>query len=93
MHVVLSRYLERVKFDGLWASELILPVTQRQLLRVVPNVANGEPLFIHGAAPLYAVRSRLVAGEPLESVALDFGVPTDEIEEAIGAILPTALAA
>lgn len=72
-----------------------MPLIPMQRVRWAVEVlaAEGEPLFVHGGAPLYAVRSRLVAGEPLESVALDFGVPTDEIEEAIGAIWPTALAA
>lgn len=92
-HDVISQHLERISFDDTWASELILPVTERRLLRVVPEVSSGDPLFVHGGAPLSAVRSRFVAGEPVESIALDYGVPADEIEEALRAIWPTQQAA
>lgn len=92
-HEVISQYLERITFEDTWASELILPVTERRLLRVVPEVQSGSPLFVSGGAPLAAVRSRLVAGESVDSVAADYGVPPDEIEEAIDAIWPTARAA
>lgn len=87
-HDVISHYLERISFEGTWASELILPVTDRPLLRVVTEIESGDPLFVHGGAPLSAVRARLVAGESVESIAEDYGVPGDEIEEAIDAIWP-----
>jgi uncharacterized protein (DUF433 family) len=92
-HEVISQYLERITFDEMWASELVLPVTDRQLLRVLPNVENGRPVFVNGGAPLSAVRSRLVAGESVDSVARDYGVPRDEIEEAINVIWPASRAA
>ncbi|MCP3911825.1 MAG: DUF433 domain-containing protein [Actinomycetia bacterium] len=92
-HDVISQYLELISFDDTWASELVLPVTERPLLRVVPEIESGDPLFVHGGAPLSAVRSRFVAGEPVESIALDYGVPSDEIEEALGAIWPAQQAA
>jgi len=92
-HDVISQYLERISFEGRWASELILPVTERPLLRVIPQIESGDPLFIHGGAPLSAVRSRFVAGEPVESIGRDYGVPSDEIEEALGAIWPARQAA
>ncbi len=63
-----------------------------QVLRV-----EGEELAcladIAGRPPLSAIRARFVAGEPVESIANDYGVPGDEIEEAIYAIWPTNQAA
>ncbi|MCB0991034.1 MAG: hypothetical protein R2770_09705 [Acidimicrobiales bacterium] len=92
-HDVISQYLERITFEDTWASELILPVTERRLLRVVPEVESGGPVFVHGGAPLSAVRSRLVAGEPVGSIARDYDVPVDEIQEAVDAIWPAKQAA
>lgn len=90
-HQVVEDYLTRISFDhDSWATELIVPVTERPLLRVRPKVAGGEPLFITGGAPLSAVRSRWMAGESLDSIADDYGVPSDELDEALGAVWPTA---
>lgn len=82
----IQQYLRRIHFDGEWASELIVPVTERKLLRIRPEVASGDPLFIHGGAPLSAVVSRYRAGESIGSLAVDYGVPADEVEEALRAV-------
>jgi uncharacterized protein (DUF433 family)/DNA-binding transcriptional MerR regulator len=92
-HDVISHYLERITFQGRWASELILPVTERPLLRVLPEVEGGRPLFVNGGAPLSAVRARLLAGEPVASIAHDYGLPGSDIKEAIDAIWPARQAA
>jgi len=92
-HDVIKEYLDRIVFGETWARELILGTTERQLLRVVPEVESGHPLFVEGGAPLSAVRSRLIAGEPINSVARDYGIARDHIEEAINAIWPKTLAA
>ena len=91
-HEVIDEYLKRITFGNEWATELILPVTERHLLRVVPDVAGGDALFMDGGAPLSAVRSRAAAGEPIESIAADFGTPADDIREALCAIWPAAVA-
>ncbi len=92
-HEVIDTYLERITFGDTWATELILPVTTRPLLRVVPEVAGGDAMFIEGSATLSAVTSRAKAGEPLHSIAADFDTPTDHIKEALSAIWPTQKAA
>jgi len=56
-------------------------------------VAGGDAVFVEGGATLAAVSSRANAGEPLESIAADFGTPADQIEEALCAIWPTQAAA
>jgi uncharacterized protein (DUF433 family)/DNA-binding transcriptional MerR regulator len=92
-HDVIRNYLARITFDDRWATELILPVTERSVLRVVPNVSSGEPLFIRGGAPLSAVRSRALAGEPIASLAADYDVPVEDIEDALHAVWPQTHAA
>lgn len=92
-HEVIHEYLTRITFGDLWATELILPVTERRLLRVLPDVAGGDALFMRGGAPLSAVRSRVLAGEPLRSIAADFGTPAEDMREALCAIWPQKAAA
>ena len=92
-HEVIDEYLKRIHFGDDWATELILPVTERRLLRVASGVAGGDALFLDGSAPLSAVRSRAYAGEPIESIAEDYGTPTEDIREALCAIWPEKAAA
>ena len=92
-HEVIDEYLKRITFGDEWATELILPVTERHLLRVVPGVAGGDALFIDGGAPLSAVQSRAAAGEPIASIAADYGTPAKDLREALGAIWPQKAAA
>jgi len=92
-HEVLDEYLQRIIFGDRWATQLVLPVTKRELLRVVPEVASGDPIFMNGGAPLSAVRSRVQAGEPIKSIARDYDVPSEDISEALNAIWPETAAA
>ena len=92
-HEVIDEYLKRIHFGDEWATELILPVTRRHLLRVVPGIAGGDALFVEGGAPLSAVQSRAYAGEPIESIAADYGTPIEDIREALCAVWPEKAAA
>lgn len=89
-HEVIVDYLRRITFDDTWATGLVLPVTGRDVLRVTPSVASGDPIFLRGGAPLSAVISRSRAGESATSIAADYEVPPADIEEALGAVLPRA---
>lgn len=90
---MIAEYLERITFSDSWATEIILPVTEHRILRVRPNVASSKPLFVASGAPLDAVYDRVMAGEPLPSVAADFATPVADIQEAVDAIWPSAQAA
>lgn len=89
-HEVIVDYLRRITFEDTWATGLVLPITQRDVLQVTPSVAAGDPIFLRGGAPLSAVVSRAKAGEPSASIAADYEVPETDIEEALGAVLPAA---
>lgn len=85
-HEVISDYLRRITFDDHWATGLVLPVTDDPILYARPSIAAGDPLFVHGGAPLSAVVSRFRAGEAAASLADDFGVPVTDIELALRAV-------
>lgn len=93
-HEVVDSYLRRVHFaDDPWACEVIVPVTRREVLRVRPGVASGDPVFIVGGAPLSAVISRRKAGESIASLSDDYGIPTEDLSEALDAVRATPIAA
>ncbi|MBA2556391.1 MAG: DUF433 domain-containing protein [Chloroflexi bacterium] len=77
-------YLQRITYadDGL-AVELVLPYAERDLLRVRPDQAGGQPLFLHGRAPLEHVLGRWKAGDRIKEIAKDFGLSADDVEDAI----------
>jgi uncharacterized protein (DUF433 family) len=92
-HEVILEYLQRIEFSDDWASALIVPVTDHDVLRIRPDVAGGDPLFVHGGAPLSSVISRFRAGEPVESLAADFDAPIEDIREALDGLRVTSKAA
>lgn len=61
-HEVIHEYLTRITFGNRWATELILPVTERRLLRVLPDVAAATPsscAAVHRYRPCGHVCSQL----------------------------------
>ena len=83
---VVEDYLKRIEYghDG-WASMVASPVTRRPVVVADPKRAFGSPIFLHGAAPVESVVSRIRAGDPPASVAKDFGVPLRDVDEYLGA--------
>lgn len=88
---VVREYLQRIEYakDG-WASQLASPTTRDRVVVVDPRRAFGQPIFVHGAAPVESVVNRWKAGEPLTEVARDFGVPPGDVEEYLRAAVPLA---
>ena len=81
---VVANYLQRISYDDEgWARRLVLPITKRKLIAVDPWRGFGQPLFLHGGAPLDNVLARIRAREPLEDVAADFEVPPEDVQEAL----------
>jgi uncharacterized protein (DUF433 family) len=88
---VVREYLRRIEYgkDG-WAKQLASPATRESIVVVDPRRAFGQPIFVHGAAPVESVVSRWKAGESLAHVARDFGVPPADVEEYLRAAVPLA---
>jgi uncharacterized protein (DUF433 family) len=88
---VVREYLTRIEYgrDG-WAQQLVSPTTRDRIVVVDPRRAFGQPIFVHGAAPVESVVSRWKAGESIEHVAEDFGVPPADVEDYLRAAVPLA---
>ncbi len=85
-------YLRRIDFgpDG-YPSLIRLPAYMVANVLVDPDRGFGQPIFARGGARLEDALSLFRAGEPLDAVADEFGVPHDELEDAVRvALLPAA---
>ncbi len=81
---IVESYLQRVEFaDDGYARLIRLPQYQRANVVVDPSRGFGQPIFSRGGARLEDVLGRFQAGEPLSEVAAEFGVPADELEDAV----------
>jgi uncharacterized protein (DUF433 family) len=83
---VVDQYLQRITYgpDG-YASMIRLPSYDRADVVVDPTRAFGQPIFSHGAAPLGPVLGRFWAGEDIDTLSEEFGVPAPEIEDVLRA--------
>jgi uncharacterized protein (DUF433 family) len=81
---VVQSYLKRITFasDG-FAKRLELPQYATARVIVDPRFGFGQPTFVHGRARVVDALSRFWAGESLEEVAEEFGVPATELEDAV----------
>lgn len=81
---VVALYLQRVDFgpDG-YAQLIRLPQYKVAAVTVDADHAFGRPRFAHGGASVEDVIDLFRAGEPVDSVAGEFGLSRDEVEDAI----------
>jgi len=88
---VVQQYLQRITYDeGDWANLLVLPITSRKLVIADPTRAFGRPIFAKTGTPMDEVLNRFRAGEALHSVANDFDLSPEDVEDVIRAALPPA---
>ncbi len=87
---VLEGQLKIIAFDDDgWADRLTLPfVPDRAIVQVRTDRAFGRPVFIRGGARLQDVLTRFRAGEPLEDVVRDFGVPIEDVLDILRGFVP-----
>lgn len=77
-------YLQRVNYgDDGWASQVRLPAYGRADVVVDPHVAFGLPIVRHGGARVEDLVDRFLAGDTIDAIADDFGVPSGEVEDVI----------
>jgi uncharacterized protein (DUF433 family) len=81
---VVAQYLQRVDFaaDG-YAQLIRLPQYRGSDVTVDPDHAFGRPRFAHGGAAVDSVIDLFRAGEPVDTVAEEFGLSRSEVEDAI----------
>jgi uncharacterized protein (DUF433 family) len=72
--------LERIVYLDEYAGRIHLPLTREKVLLVDPYRNFGRPMFGSTATPVAPVMDRIEAGEPIGSVARDYGLDVDGIE-------------
>ena len=88
---VVASYLSRVDFDEDGYARLIrLPAYEVADIVVDPHRGFGQPVFSRGGARLEDALAMFGAGEPLEVVADEYGIPPDQLEDAVRIALRTA---
>ena len=81
---VVEQYLQRIDFAGGGYAQLIrLPQYQVAEVTVDPDHAFGRPRFARGGASVDDVIDLFRAGEPVDTVAEEFGLSRDEVEDAL----------
>lgn len=80
----IDQYLRRVAFDdGDFASAIRLPRYGDVGVVVDPRRSFGRPYFLNGGARVEDVLGPVRAGDPIEDVARDHGVPLDDLRDAL----------
>lgn len=90
-HEVVADYLRRIEFgDDEWAQLIHLPHYRTADVVVDPDRSFGIPIFASGGARVEVVLSRFKAGESPSSLTEEFGIPTDELFDALRVHLDAA---
>jgi uncharacterized protein (DUF433 family) len=81
---VVAAYLQRVEFGAEGYPRLIhLPAYEVADIVVDPERGFGQPIFARGGTRLEDALALFRAGEPLDVVAEEYGVPRDQLEDAV----------
>lgn len=81
---IVESYLRRVEFDDDGYARLIqLPAYSVADVLVDPRRGFGQPVFARGGARLEDALAMFRAGESLEIVADEYGVPVEQLEDAV----------
>jgi len=81
---IVAAYLQRLEFDADGYARLIrLPAYEIADIVVDPRRGFGQPIFARGGARLDDALGLFRAGEPLDDVAEEYGVPRAQLEDAV----------
>lgn len=81
---VVAAYLRRLDFgDDGYARMIQLPGYEVADVVVDPTRGFGQPIFARGGARVEDAISLFRAGEPLDVVADEYGVPPEHLEDAL----------
>lgn len=88
---IVDSYLRRIEFaSDNWARAIHLPQYRTADVVIDPERSFGIPIFARGAARVEVVLSRFKAGESIEDLSDEFGVPHDELLDALRVHTDTA---
>ncbi len=81
---VIENYLRRIEYaqDG-YASLIHVPVYELAEVVADPTRSFGAPIFERGGARVDDVLHRFWAGESLDELSAEFGVPLDQLEDVL----------
>lgn len=82
---IVREYLQRITYDEKtqFASVVRLPLYERSEVVVDPYRSFGRPIFAKGGSRVSDVLERFWAGETLDELADEFGVPQADLEDAV----------
>lgn len=81
---VVEAYLKRIVYDDDgYASLIRIPAYTDAQVVTDPTRAFGAPIFERGGVKIDDVLERFWAGEPLDELSAEFGVPTDQLEDVL----------
>ena len=81
---IVESYLKRVTYaDDGWAERIRLPQYRHAEVLADPRFSYGQPTFQAGRARVSDALERFWAGEDLASVAAEFGVPQEHLEDVV----------
>jgi uncharacterized protein (DUF433 family) len=81
---VIASYLRRIEFsDDGYATLLHLPAYQVADVVVDPSRGFGQPIFARGGARIEDAIALFQAGEALDTVSDEYGVPREDLEDAV----------
>lgn len=85
-HAVIEQYLRRIVYatDG-YARLIRLPAYEHAEVVADPKRSFGQPIFAHGGARVSDVLQLFWAGEDIETLSQEFGVPEPDVEDALRA--------
>jgi uncharacterized protein (DUF433 family) len=83
---VVDEYLRRIEYsaDG-YAALIRLPAFEHANVVADPTRSFGQPIFASGGARVNDVLERFWAGESIDELSAEFGVPAGEIEDVLRA--------
>jgi uncharacterized protein (DUF433 family) len=96
IRVALQASLRRVEHDVDGLAARLFPFVcsgdadEPKSIVVDPRISFGRPILAKTGIPASTVVSRLKAGEPLQSIASDYGITLEQVTDAIRCALPAA---
>jgi uncharacterized protein (DUF433 family) len=88
---LVREYLTQVVYDeDGWAEQVRVPIYREAEVYVDPYHGSGEPYFAPSGVPVIDVVGRHVGGDSIRLLSEDYGIPEEQITEAVEVARPAA---